>query len=58
MTETFSGDTSLGVEPSTNAESDKILQEAAAIAESAVNDKLPSMPDEQTSPSSTTTRYL
>ena len=58
MTETFSGDTSLGVEPSTNAESDKILQEAAAIAESAVNDKLPSMPAEQTSPSSTTTRYL
>ena len=58
MTETFSGDTSLGVEPSTNAESDKILQEAAAIAESAVNDKLPSMPAEQTSPSSTTTRYM
>ena len=58
MTETFSGDTSLGVEPSTNAESDKILQEAAAIAESAVNDKLPSMPAEETSPSSTTTRYM
>jgi division protein CdvB (Snf7/Vps24/ESCRT-III family) len=58
MTETFSGDTSLGVEPSTNAESDKILQEAAAIAESAVNDKLPSMPVEQTDPSSATTRYL
>jgi len=58
MTETFSGDTSLGVEPSTNAESEKILQEAAALAESAVNDKLPSMPAEQTSPSSTTTRYL
>ena len=58
MTETFSGDTSLGVEPSTNAESDKILQEAAAIAESAVNDKLPSMPAEQTDPSSATTRYL
>ena len=58
MTETFSGDTSLGVEPSTNAESDKILQEAAAVAESAVNDKLPSMPAEQTDPSSATTRYL
>jgi division protein CdvB (Snf7/Vps24/ESCRT-III family) len=58
MTETFSGDTSLGVEPSTNAESEKILQEAAAVAESAVNDKFPSMPVEQTSPSSTSTRYL
>lgn len=58
MTETFSGDTSLGVEPSTNAESDKILQEAAAIAESAVNDKFPSMPVDEASPSSTTTRYL
>ncbi len=59
MTETFSGsDSSFGVEATTNAESDKILQEAAAVAESAVNEKLPSMPVEQASPSSTTTRFL
>lgn len=59
MTDTFSGDSSFGIEPSTNAESDKILQEAAAIAETAVDQKFPSMPIEQTSPaSSTTSRYL
>ena len=61
MTETFSSsDSSFGVEPSTNPESDKILQEAAAIAESAVNEKFPSMPvDEATAnPSSTTSRYM
>ena len=58
MTETFSGDTSMGVEPATNDESEKILQEAAAVAESAVNEKFPSMPVEQTTPSSSTTRYM
>lgn len=59
MTDTFSGDSSFGIEPSTNAESDKILQEAAAIAETAVDQKFPSMPIEQTSPaSSTTSRYM
>ena len=42
MTESFSSsDSSFGVEPATNQESDKILQEAAAIAESAVNEKIP-----------------
>ena len=58
MTDTFSGDSSFGMEPSTNAESDKILQEAAAVAETAVGEKFPSMPVEQASPSSTTTRYM
>ena len=58
MTDTFTGDSSFGVETATNAESDKILQEAAAVAESAVNEKFPSMPIEQATPSSTTTRYM
>ena len=58
MTDTFSGDSSFGIEPSTSAESDKILQEAAAVAETAVGEKFPSMPAEQASPSSTTTRYM
>jgi len=58
MTDTFSGDSSFGVEATTNAESDKILQEAAAVAESAVSEKFPSMPVEQATPSSTTTRYM
>ena len=58
MTESFSGDTSFGIEPTTNAESDKILQEAAAVAESAVNEKLPSMPVEQATPSTSSTKYM
>ena len=58
MTDTFTGDSSFGVETATNAESDKILQEAAAVAESAVNEKFPSMPIEQATPSSTTTKYM
>ena len=41
MTDTFSGDSSFGIEPSTSAESDKILQEAAAVAETAVGEKFP-----------------
>lgn len=53
MTDTFhNGD--FGVDSSTNEESEKILQEAAAVAEAAVNDKLPSMPAGQ----SASTRYI
>ena len=58
MTDTFTGDSSFGVEATTTAESDKILQEAAAVAESAVGEKFPSMPIEQATPSSTTTKYM
>ena len=58
MTDTFSGDSSFGIETTTNAESDKILQEATAVAESAVGEKFPSMPVEQATPSSTTTKYM
>ena len=58
MTDTFSSDATFGIEATTNAESDKILQEASAVAETAVNEKFPSMPVEQASPSSSTTKYL
>ncbi len=58
MTDTFTGDSSFGIETATNAESDKILQEATAVAETAVSEKFPSMPIEQASPSSTTTKYM
>ena len=58
MTESFSGDTSFGIEPTTNAESEKILQEATAVAESAVNEKFPSMPVEQATPSTSSTKYM
>lgn len=44
MTESFSSDATFGIDDSTNSESDKILQEAAAVAENSVGDKFPSMP--------------
>jgi division protein CdvB (Snf7/Vps24/ESCRT-III family) len=47
MTDTFHGG-DFGIDSeATNEESEKILQEAAAVAEAAVNDKLPSMPASQ-----------
>jgi division protein CdvB (Snf7/Vps24/ESCRT-III family) len=49
MTDTFhNGDFGIDSE-ATSEESEKILQEAAAVAEAAVNDKLPSMPASQSS---------
>lgn len=44
MTDSFSSEASFGIDSSTNAESEKILQEAAAVAENSVGDKFPSMP--------------
>jgi division protein CdvB (Snf7/Vps24/ESCRT-III family) len=53
MTDTFHGG-DFGIDSeATTEESEKILQEAAAVAEAAVNDKLPSMPASQSS-----TRYI
>ncbi|MFZ0183496.1 MAG: Snf7 family protein, partial [Nitrosotalea sp.] len=51
MTDTFhSGD--FGVDSgATSEESEKILQEASAVAEAAINDKLPTMPVDQASSS-------
>ena len=54
MTETFSGDATFGTDETTNSESEKILQEAAAVAESSVDDKFPNTPIESEVPSSTT----
>ncbi|TSA18392.1 MAG: hypothetical protein D4R72_02270 [Nitrosopumilales archaeon] len=55
MTDTFHGG-DFGIDSeATNEESEKILQEAAAVAEAAVNDKLPSMPSGQ---SQSSTRYI
>ena len=56
MNETFSSsENTFGVEESTNSESDKILSEAAAVAESQSGDKFPDMPmmDQVNMPSST-----
>ncbi len=57
MNETFSSsDNTFGVEESTNSDSDKILSEAAAVAESQTGDKFPDMPmmDQMNIPSSST----
>ena len=57
MNETFSSsDNTFGVEESTNSESDKILSEAAAVAETQSGDKFPDMPmmDQINTPSSST----
>ena len=55
MTDTFhSGD--FGIDSNASSEeSEKILQEASAVAEAAINDKLPSMPVDQASSSA---RYV
>ena len=51
MTDSFSSEGSFGIDDSTNSESDKILQEAAAVAESSAGQMFPSVPAEtQASP--------
>tara|TARA_Y100001949_G_scaffold172347_1_gene176205 strand:- start:862 stop:1509 length:648 start_codon:yes stop_codon:yes gene_type:complete len=50
MTETFhSSDASFGVDAVMDAESEKIMQEASAVAEQQAGDKFPSMPAETSS---------
>ncbi len=44
MTESFSGDAAFGMDTTTNAESESILKEAAAVAESSVGQMFPSVP--------------
>ena len=57
MTDSFAGDGAFGIDESTNMESDKILQEAAAVAENSTGDLFPSVPTSTASPTSTT-KYL
>ena len=53
MTETFhSTDASFGTDAVMNAESEKILQEASAVAEQQSGDKFPSIPNEVSQASS------
>ena len=57
MTETFhSSDASFGAEAVMDAESEKILQEASAVAEQQAGDKFPSMPAATSEPS--TSRFM
>jgi division protein CdvB (Snf7/Vps24/ESCRT-III family) len=44
MTDSFSSDATFGMDETTNSESEKILQEAAAVAESSVGNRFPSTP--------------
>lgn len=57
MTDSFAGDGAFGIDESTNMESEKILQEAAAVAENSTGDLFPSVPASTSSPTSTT-KYL
>jgi len=53
MTDSFAGDGAFGIDESTNMESDKILQEAAAVAENSTGDLFPSVPTSTTATPST-----
>ncbi len=57
MTESFAGDGAFGIDETTSIESDKILQEAAAVAENSTGDLFPSVPSSTTS-STTSTKFL
>jgi division protein CdvB (Snf7/Vps24/ESCRT-III family) len=57
MTDSFAGDGAFGIDESTNMESDKILQEAAAVAENSTGDLFPSVPTSTTA-STTTSKFL
>ena len=57
MTDSFTGDGAFGIDDSTNMESEKILQEAAAVAENSTGDLFPSVPT-STKSSATTSKFL
>ncbi len=57
MTESFAGDGAFGIDETTSIESDKILQEAAAVAENSTGDLFPSVPS-STSSGTTTGKFL
>ena len=57
MTESFSGDGAFGIDETTNMESEKILQEAAAVAENSTGDLFPSVPS-STSATTSSTKFL
>ena len=58
MTDSFSGDTAFGVDETTSAESEKILKEAAAVAESSTGQMFPSVPTDTQDTTATTGKFL
>ncbi|KFM16526.1 hypothetical protein AAA799P11_01427 [Marine Group I thaumarchaeote SCGC AAA799-P11] len=57
MTESFSGDAAFGTDETTNAESEAILKEAAAVAESSARQMFPSVPTESSASTATTSKF-
>ncbi|MFB5612862.1 MAG: Snf7 family protein [Nitrosarchaeum sp.] len=57
MTESFSGDAAFGMDETTNAESESILKEAAAVAESSTGQMFPSVPSDSGSSTATTSKF-
>jgi len=53
MTESFSGDAAFGIDATTSAESEIILKEAAAVAESSTGQMFPSVPTDSSIAAST-----
>ena len=56
MTESFSGDGAFGMDETTNSESESILKEAAAVAESSTGQMFPSVPS--STQEASTTKFL
>jgi division protein CdvB (Snf7/Vps24/ESCRT-III family) len=56
MTESFSGDGAFGMDETTNSESESILKEAAAVAESSTGEMFPSVPS--STQEATSTKFL
>jgi division protein CdvB (Snf7/Vps24/ESCRT-III family) len=54
MTESFSGDGAFGIDETTSMESEKILQEAAAVAENSTGNLFPPVPTSTTSTTAST----
>ena len=57
MTESFSGDAAFGTDETTNAESEAILKEAAAVAESSAGQMFPSVPTQTTSSTESSSKF-
>ena len=58
MTESFSGDAAFGMDQTSSAESESILKEAAAVAESSAGQMFPSVPTDSEEATTTTAKYL
>ena len=57
MTESFSGDGAFGMDETTNSESESILKEAAAVAESSTGEMFPSVPSASSESTATTSKF-